>query len=191
MTDLESRATPLERAKFRSFEESTAEDWMIIANNAAETQRRVADHTLMLLRLLESDHGGFPVNRLEHSLQTAARAENGGESEEYVMCALLHDIGDTIAPRHHPIIAADMLKGIVSEGHHWMVEHHGIFQGYYFWHHLGGDRNTRDQYRNSPHYDLTDEFTYKYDQPAFDPDYVSPSLHYYEPMIRRLFDPKP
>jgi predicted HD phosphohydrolase len=179
-----------DKATFRTFKESTQEDWAIIARIAPETQRRVADHALWLLQALDSDHGGFPVSRLEHSLQTAARAENGGESEEYVMCALLHDIGDTLAPRHHPMIAADMLKGIVSEGHHWMVEHHGIFQGYYFWHHLGMDRNTRDKYRESPYYDLTDEFTAKYDQTAFDPDYVSPQLDYYEPMVRRLFEPK-
>lgn len=191
MTDLAPAITgEHERAAFRSFQESTAQDWAIIARNAPETQRRVADHALMLLRALDSDHGGFPVSRLQHSLQTAARAENGGESEEYVMCALLHDIGDTIAPSHHPVIAADMLRGIVSEGHRWMVEHHGIFQGYYFWHHLGLDRNTRDHYRDSPYYDLTDAFTYRYDQPAFDPDYVTPTLEYYEPMLRRLFEPR-
>ena len=191
MTDL---ATPIteapQRAAFKTFRESTQEDWALIRTHLPETQRRVADHALWLLRALDSDHGGFPVSRLQHSLQTAARAEKGGESEEYVMCALLHDIGDTLAPTNHPSIAADMLKGVVSDGHHWMVLHHGIFQGYYFWHHLGMDRNTRDQFRDSPYYDLTDEFTAKYDQTAFDPDYVSPSLEYYEPMVRRLFAPK-
>ncbi len=183
-------AESAKRATFTTFEASTAEDWAIISSNFPETQARVADHVLWLMQVLDNDHGGFPVSRLQHSLQTAARAENGGESEEYVMCALLHDIGDTLAPMNHPMIAADMLKGLVSEGHCWMVEHHGIFQGYYFWHHLGMDRNTRDKYRDSPYYDLTDEFTAKYDQTAFDPQYVSPSLEYYEPMIRRLFQQK-
>jgi predicted HD phosphohydrolase len=191
MTDL---ATPMTqastRAAFRTFEESTQDDWALITSHFPETQARVAGHALWLLQSLESDDGGFPVSRLQHSLQTAARAENGGENEEYVMCALLHDIGDTLAPMNHPSIAADMLKNVVSEGHQWMVLHHGIFQGYYFWHHLGMDRNTRDQFRDSPYYDLTDEFTAKYDQTAFDPDYVSPSLDYYEPMVRRLFAPK-
>lgn len=190
MTDLAEPNVSLQRASFTTFASSTAEDWAIIGSNFHETKARVADHVLWLMRSLESDHGGFPINRLEHSLQTAARAENGGESEEYVMCALLHDIGDTLAPTNHPMIASEMLKPVVSEAHHWMVEHHGIFQGYYFWHHMGGDRNTRDQYRDSPYYDLTDEFTAKYDQTAFDPDFVSPSLDYYEPMVRRLFQAK-
>ena len=188
MTDLANpiAAAPA-RAAFRTFEESTADDWSIITSHFPETQARVADHALWLMQSLEHDDGGFPVNRLQHSLQTAARAENGGENEEYVMCALLHDIGDTLAPMNHPAIAGDMLKGVVSEGHHWMVLHHGIFQGYYFWHHLGLDRDTRNGFRDSPYYDLTDEFTAKYDQTAFDPDFVSPSLDYYAPMVRRLF----
>jgi predicted HD phosphohydrolase len=176
-----------ERAAFRSFQESTAQDWAIIARNAPETQRRVAEHALMLLRALDSDHGGFPVSRLQHSLQTAARAENGGESEEYVMCALLHDIGDTIAPSHHPVIAADMLRGIVSEGHRWMVEHHGIFQGYNFFHHVGMDRNMRDRFRGHPHFDRTAEFIELYDNPAFDPAAETLPLPEFEPMVRRLF----
>ena len=107
-----------------------------------------ADNIVEQMRMLERDHGGFPVSRLEHSLQTASRAENDGRDEEYVLCALLHDIGDTLAPYNHPSIAAGIVKPFVSEANHWMVEHHGIFQGYYFWHHLGMDRNTRDQYRD-------------------------------------------
>ena len=92
------------------------------------------------MRDLKFDHGGFPVDRLEHSLQTATRAERDGRDDEYVLCALLHDIGDTLSPYNHPDIAAGILKPFVSEANHFMVEQHGVFQGYYFWHHIGMDR---------------------------------------------------
>ncbi len=138
------------------------------------------------MRALEFDHGGFPVNRLEHSLQTATRAERDGRDDEYVLCALLHDIGDTLSPYSHPDIAAGILKPFVSEANHFMVKNHGFFQGYYFWHYVGGDRNAREQFRDSEFFDHTEEFCAKYDQTAFDADYVSNPLEHYEPLIRDL-----
>ena len=177
------------RASFKSFAESTRDDWAIISVQLDETQRGVADRLLEQLRYLESDHGGFPVSRLEHSLQTTTRAERDGRDEEYLVCALLHDIGDTLAPYNHPQIGAAIVKPFVSDANHWMVAHHGIFQGYYFWHHIGMDRNTRDAYRDSPYYDYTAEFCAKYDQVAFDVDYRSAPLDYYEPLLRRFFAP--
>lgn len=176
-----------ERAGFRSFQESTREDWSLIMRHFGATQDMVADNALHLLRCLASDHGGFPVTRLEHSLQTATRAEADGRDEEYVMCALLHDIGDTLAPFNHPYIASTMVKPIVSEANHFMVAQHGIFQGYYFWHHIGLDRNAREAFRDSPYFEYTEEFCAKYDSPAFDPDYVSAPLEHFEPMVRRFF----
>lgn len=176
-----------ERAEFRSFQESTKDDWSLIMRHIGATQDMVADNALHLLRCLASDHGGFPVTRLEHSLQTATRAEADGRDEEYVMCALLHDIGDTLAPFNHPDIAAGILKPFVSPANHWMVQHHGIFQGYYFWHHIGLDQNAREAYRGSPHWEYTEEFCAKYDQVAFDPAYKSESLEYFEPLIRATF----
>ncbi|HET6917133.1 MAG TPA: HD domain-containing protein [Acidimicrobiales bacterium] len=172
------------RAKFKTFEESTAEDWALISPQLNVTQSFVPDRVLSLLRDLKADHGGFPVDRLEHSLQTATRAERDGRDEEYVLCALLHDIGDTLSPFNHPSIAADILRPFVSEANHWMVEKHGIFQGYYFWHHIGMDRNTREQYRDSPYFEYTEEFCAKYDQTAFDSDYRSEPLEHFESLVR-------
>src|SRR5215469_14542442 len=114
------------RAKFKSFEESTAEDWALITPQLNVTQSYVPERVIDLLRALKNDHGGFPVDRLEHSLQTATRAERDGRDEEYVLCALLHDIGDTLSPFNHPSIAADILKPFVSPANHFMVEKHGI-----------------------------------------------------------------
>lgn len=176
-----------DRARFRSFQESTKDDWSLIMSHIGDTQDMVADNALHLLRRLASDHGGFPVTRLEHSLQTATRAEADGRDEEYVLCALLHDIGDTLAPFNHPYIASTMVKPFVTEANHFMVAQHGIFQGYYFWHHIGMDRNARDAFKDSPYYHYTEEFCAKYDSPAFDPDYVSAPLEHFEPLVRRFF----
>ena len=179
-------ATPEGRATFRTFEESTAEDWAIIAPQLAITQGMVADRVIGLMNDLRQDHGGFPIDRLEHSLQTATRAERDGRDNEYLLCALLHDLGDTLSPYNHPAIAASILKPFVSEANHFMVLNHGEFQGYYFWHYLGMDKNARDQFADSPHFDYTEEFCAKYDQAAFDPDYSSNPLEHYEPLIREF-----
>ena len=183
MTDLKAGA-PAKRATFTNFEESTAEDWAIITAHIGDSQSMVADRVIALMRDLESDHGGFPVDRLEHSVQTATRAERDGRDDEYVLCALLHDIGDTLSPFNHASIAADILQPFVSEANHFMVLNHGVFQGYYFWHHIGLDRNARDRFADSPYYEHTAEFCAKYDQAAFDPDYRSNPLAHYEPLIR-------
>lgn len=177
-------ADTVTRARFKSFEESTAEDWAVIAPQLNVTQSFVPGRVVELMRALETDHGGFPVSRLEHSLQTATRAERDGRDEEYVLCALLHDIGDTLSPLNHPSIAADILKPFVSEANHWMVLHHGEFQGYYFWHHIGLDRNTRERYRGTPYFEPTEEFCARYDQTAFDAEYKSEPLEHFEPLIR-------
>lgn len=102
------------RRAFTSLEQSVAEDWGVVMQQMHVTQGLVADNLLALLRVLDSDHGGFPITRLEHSLQTATRAARDGRDDEYVLCALVHDIGDTLAPYHHPEIAASMLRGWVE-----------------------------------------------------------------------------
>ena len=176
-----------QRAKFTAMTEGTTEDWAIIAGEyipfAAQGGKRILDH----LKLLAGDSGGFPVDRLTHSLRTATRAHRDGRDEEYVVCALLHDIGDMLGAYNHPDIAASILQPFVSEQNHWMVAKHGIFQGYYFFHHLGMDRNMRDGLRDHPHFEYTAEFCEKYDQTAFDPNYESMPLEAFEPMVMKLF----
>jgi predicted HD phosphohydrolase len=101
--------------------------------------------------------------------------------------ALLHDIGDTLGSYNHPDIAAAMLKPFVSEKLHWMCANHGIFQGYYFFHYLGLDRDMREGLRGHPQFEATAHFCDAYDQAAFDKDYDSLPLEFFEPMVRRLF----
>jgi predicted HD phosphohydrolase len=172
------------RASFKNMAESTAEDWALIAPQLNLTQSHVPDRVLGLLQAMGGDYGGFPVTRLEHSLQTATRAQRDGRDEEYVLCALLHDIGDMLSPFNHPAVAAAVVQPFVSEANHWMVAHHGIFQGYYFWHHIGLDRETREEYRTSQYFEYTEEFCAKYDSPAFDIEYKSEPLEHFAPLVR-------
>lgn len=175
------------RAAFTSIEHSTETDWKIIVSQFVPYAQALPDRVTAHLRLLDGDYGGFPVDRLTHCLQTATLAHRDGRDDEYVVCALLHDIGDTLGSYNHPDIAAAILKPFVTEANHWMVAHHGIFQGYYFFHHLGMDRDMRDTFRGHPHYGRTEEFCARYDGPAFDASYDTFPLAFFEPLLRRVF----
>ena len=175
-------------ATFSSMEESTAEDWAIIATDFRPFAKALPKRILAHLQLLAGDFGGFPVDRLHHSLLTATLAMKDGRDDEYVVCSLLHDIGDTLGSFNHPDIAAAILKPFVSEENHWMVEKHGIFQGYYFFHHIGMDRNMREAFRGHPHFLRTAEFCEKYDGPAFDGKAECFPLEAFEPALHRVFE---
>ncbi|CAM3785504.1 HD domain-containing protein [Roseateles saccharophilus] len=174
------------RARFTRMDESSQEDWRRIVPEAMKMARHLPDRVLEHLRLLDGDFGGFPVDRLTHCLQTATLAHHDGRDEEYVCCALLHDIGDTLGSYNHADIAAAILKPFVSEENLWMVQQHAIFQGYNFFHHIGLDRNLREQFRGHPHFERTAEFVERYDNPAFDPQAKALPLAFFEPMLRRL-----
>ncbi|MBD9503349.1 MULTISPECIES: HD domain-containing protein [Pseudomonas] len=175
------------RANFTHMEDGSAEDWAIIAKDFGQYAALLPDRIMTHLRLLDGDFGGFPVDRLTHSLQTATLAHRDGRDEEYVVCALLHDIGDTLGSFNHADIAAAILKPFVSEANLWMIEKHAIFQGYYFFHHLGLDRHLREQFKDHPQFEQTIEFCARYDAAAFDPDGEVLPLEFFEPMLRRVF----
>ena len=175
------------RAQFHHMKDGTQQDWEIIGAEFFEFRGDVCTRIKAHLMLLEGDCGGFAVDRLTHSLQTATLAHNDGKDEEYVVCALLHDIGDTLGPANHADVAAVLLEPYVSEANHWMVKHHGIFQGYYFFDYLGLDKNMRDEYKDSPHWHACAEFCAKYDQNSFDPDYESYDLDFFIPMVEEVF----
>ncbi|HTZ09560.1 MAG TPA: phosphohydrolase [Acidimicrobiales bacterium] len=176
-----------DNATFTRMDESTAEDWALIMAKHDGLVDALPDRILQQLRLLDDASGGFAVDRLTHSLQTARRAEVDGRDDAYVVCALVHDIGDVLGPLNHAEIAAAIVRPWVSDAYHWMVAQHGVFQGYYFWHHIGGDRDARDRFAGHEYYDLTEEFVRKYDMPAFDVEYPTPPLEHYEPLVRGFF----
>jgi predicted HD phosphohydrolase len=173
-------------AKFHAMADGTAEDWAIISEHAKGFNKGLADRVLAHLKLLDGDFGGYPVDRLTHSLQSATLAQRDGMDEEYVVCALLHDIGDTLGSTNHADIGAAILKPFVSDQNHWMLENHGIFQGYYFFHHLGLDRDMREKYRGHPNFEYTARFCHRHDQNAFDPGYDTMPLDAFVPMVQRV-----
>ena len=181
-----SLAQPPETS-FTRMVDATPEDYAVISQHSVGFVQGLPDRVLRHLALLAHDTGGYAVDRLTHSLQTATRAHRDGRDEEYVVCALVHDIGDTLASLNHSELAAVILEPFVSEENHWIVKHHGIFQGYYFFHHLGLDRNMRDQFIGHPHYDLCAEFCADFDQPSFDTSYPTMTLEEFDPLLRDLF----
>lgn len=183
---MDHHGSSAERAQFHSMEEGTQEDWAIIARDYVGFAAGLPDRVLAHLKLLDGDFGGFPIDRLTHSLQTATRTHRDGRPESYVVMALLHDIGDTLGSYNHPEVAAAILQPFVSEEELWICRNHGAFQGYYYFHYLGIDRNVREKHRGNPYFDACAEFCAKYDQAAFDPDYDTLPLEFFEPMVRRV-----
>ncbi|HEX4532603.1 MAG TPA: HD domain-containing protein [Rhizomicrobium sp.] len=177
---------PADRAQFHAMADGTQDDWMKIAKAAGAFNRELPGRVLTHLKLLDGDCGGFAVDRLEHSLQSATLAHRDGMDEEYVVCALLHDIGDTLASTNHAELGATILKPFVSEANWWMLQNHGIFQGYYFFHYLGLDRDMRDQFRGHPNFEKTAMFCARHDQNAFDPNYDTMPLDAFVPMVNRV-----
>jgi len=150
-----------------------------------------ADRLIQFMSSLNTTLEGYQVSRLEHSLQTATRALNDKAEDEMIVAALLHDIGDELAPLNHSEYAAAVLKPYVSEKTHWIVEKHGEFQMYYYAHHLGGNRNQREKYKGHKYYQDTIDFCENWDQKSFDPNFKSLTLKSFEPLVKKVFSRKP
>jgi predicted HD phosphohydrolase len=177
---------PSDRAQFKAMSEGTQDDWAKIAAASVDFNRDLPNRVLAHLKMLKGDCGGFAVDRLEHSLQSATLAHRDGMDEEYVVCALMHDIGDILASASHAELGATIMRPYVSDANYWMMAQHGVFQGYYFFHYLGLDRNMRDQFRGHPHFERTAMFCARHDQNAFDPGYDTMPLAAFEPMVHRV-----
>ena len=169
----------------------TKADYLFLDQHEKNFASKTADRILKFMSTLTETLEGYQVSRLEHSLQSATRAYKSGESEEMVVAALLHDIGDELAPMNHSEYAAAILKPYVSERTYWIVEKHGEFQMFYYAHHLGGDKNKRDKYKGHKYYQATIDFCEKYDQNSFDPNYKSLPLDFFKPMVKKIFSRKP
>jgi len=181
----------MKKVSFTEMKHGTKEDYLLLEKHEKDFERRTADRILKFMANLNNTLEGYKVSRLEHSLQTASRAFKNKESEEMVVAALLHDIGDEFAPMNHSQYAATILKPYVSEKTHWIIEKHGLFQTYYSAEHLDGDKYARDKYKDHKYYQATVDFCENYDQSSFDPNYKSMSLKEFEPMVRKIFSRKP
>jgi predicted HD phosphohydrolase len=172
---------------FTRIQDTTADDWAIItARPNTKLFEELPDRLLGALRFLENVDC-FTVNCLEHSLQAGTRALRDGRRAEYVVAALLHDVGDLVGPRNHAAVAASILRPYVSERIAWIVEHHTVFQFNHYGHHVGIDPDMRDTYLGHPYYEDTAEFADLYDSESFDASYESLPLEEFEPMLRQVF----
>ena len=179
-------ANQIKSVSFTRMEDGTAEEHAFLTPLYEKCRNGVSDRLLELLKAMKRDKLGYQVDRYTHSLQSATRAESDGADEETVVCALLHDLGDVIAPDNHSEVIASILRPYISEKNHWVLKHHGLFQGYYYFHHIGGDRNARERYKDHPFYQDCVDFCEKWDQTSFDPDYPTLTLEYFEPMVRKV-----
>jgi predicted HD phosphohydrolase len=165
----------------------TAADLRLIDADADEDARALPRRLMNAVADLERFQGSLKVTRLEHSLQSATRASRAGKDKEYVAAALLHDIGDALAPHSHGDMVAAVLRRFVSERVCWIVQKHALFQSYYYAHLMGEDRNARDKYIDHPFYDDCVEFCEQFDQNCFDPDYDSLPLEFFRPIVEDIF----
>ncbi len=177
----------MEKVKFTKMKEGTKEDYLLLNKFEKKFIEGTSNRILKTMQELTSGLLGYQINRLEHSLQTATRALKEKASDEMIVAALLHDIGDELAPNNHAEFASAILKPYVSEKTAWIVEKHGIFQMYYYAHHLGFNKNERDKYKGHKYYPDTAEFCEKWDQASFDHNYKSLSLKDFEPYVRKIF----
>ena len=176
---------------FRRMEDGSREDYELLDQSEREYARQLPDHLLASLMKLDHSLEGYPVSRLGHSLQAATRAMRDGADDELLVAALIHDIGDELAPYNHTEIAAAILRPYVRPEVTWIVEKHGLFQNYYYVHHFGGNRNARDEFRDHPWYQACRDFCANWDQNSFDPDYPTEPLSTFEPVLRRVFSRPP
>jgi predicted HD phosphohydrolase len=177
----------METVGFTRMEDGTKEDYELLDRLEERYLSALPDRLLGALDALRSSFAGYQVSRYSHSLQSATRAQRDGRDEEYVVAALLHDIGDELAPYTHGEMMGAVLRPYVRPQLCWIVKHHGLFQSYYYAHHSGGDRNARDRYRDHQWFDACAEFCELYDQNCFDPGYESLPIEFFEPMVRRVF----
>jgi predicted HD phosphohydrolase len=177
--------------RFTEMKHGSKDDYLLLDRYEQEYINGTADRIIKFMSGLNSTLEGYKITRLEHSLQTATRALNNKASEEMIVAALLHDIGDELAPLNHSEYAASVLKPFVSEKTHWIIEKHGEFQMYYYAHHLGGNRNLRNKYKDHKYYEDALNFCEKWDQASFDPNFKSLKLQDFEVLIRNIFSRKP
>lgn len=178
----------MDKVAFRQMKDGTQEEYEFLHEHEVEYATGTADRLLKAMVELDESMSGYQVTRLGHSLQSATRAWRDGADIDWVVSALLHDIGDIYAPYNHDEYAATILRPFVREQCAWCVQTHGDFQMVYYGHHLPGyDKNKRDRHAGHPYFDDCAEFCERWDQASFDPDYDDLPLEFFAPMVREVF----
>jgi len=174
---------------FHSMDDMTPADFSILKMVHEQNLDQLPELLLGLLKSLGGDEA-YPVDRLTHCLQAATRALRDGRDEEYVVVALLHDVGEALGPLNHGEVIGAVLHPFISDANHWMLVNHPLFQTYFYGSHVGIDPNGRDVYKDHPHFDHTAECCAKYDEVSFDPDYPIEPLETFIPMVKRVLSRK-
>ena len=177
----------MEQVKFKAMKDGDREDYAFLAEHEIEYAAKTGQRLLSAMEDLDESLSGYQVTRLGHSLQSATRAWRDGADIDWVVSALLHDIGDIYAPYNHDEYAAAIIRPFVREQCAWVVEKHGDFQKIYYMHHYDGDPNARDQYRDHPYFEDCEQFCERWDQASFDPYYDNLPLSFFAPMVDQVF----
>ncbi len=177
----------MDHVKFTAMKDGDKEDYDFLTEHEVEYTKGTADRLLKALMSLDESLSGYKVTRLEHSLQAASRAERDGADIDWIVSALLHDIGDIFAPYNHDEYAAAILKPFVREQCTWVVEKHGDFQMVYFGEHVGADPMKREAYAGHMYFNDCVTFCERWDQSSFDPEYETLALEHFEPLVHRVF----
>ena len=174
---------------FTQMKHGTREDYQLLHQHEESFHGKTAQRLLAELKRQGQDSlNGYPISRLEHSLQSATRAWRDNANDDWIVAALLHDIGDGLAPQNHDRMAAEIIRPFVSEEVTWVIEHHGAFQMIYYAHHIDGwNPNDRDQYAGHSYYQSAVDFCERWDQNCFEPDYENQSLEFFAPFLERVF----
>ena len=181
----------MQQVSFRRMDEGTPADYALLNKLEDEFVAALPERILAALKGLEQSLVGYQISRLEHSLQSATRAERDGADIEMIVGALIHDLGDDLAPSNHSQLAAAIIRPYVRSEVTWIIEHHGVFQMYYCGDAMGLDKNAREIYRGHKWFDSCEKFCEQWDQMSFDPDFTSYPLAHFEPMIREIFSRSP
>ena len=189
---------PLFREEFGYVEKPCLEaldgaEWrMIEAQRAAFMAGRQAELVLDLFASARNDPSfGYALSMYAHGLQAATMALQAGAEEEFVVVALLHDIGFTIAGPSHGEFAAALLRPYVSEKHRWVLEMHQLFQTHHAHDHPHFDGHERDRFAGHPFFADAADFVARFDQNAIDPNFPTFPIEAFAPMVRRLFAKPP
>lgn len=181
----------MQTVSFVHMADGTKEDYELLDRLEEHYNETLPDRLLEALDGLKNSLSGYKVSRYEHSLQSATHAYNRGEDEEMIVAALLHDIGDVLAPYTHGEMVAAIFKPYMSEKTCWIIKYHGLFQRYYYAHHKGEDRHARDRFKDHEWYQDCIDFCEYYDQNCFDPNFETKPIEFFEPMVRRIFSREP
>lgn len=176
---------------FTRMQDGTADEYAFLEKHEAAYAKLLPQRIESQLQKLEGSLGGYQISRLEHSLQSATRAHRDNRPLDYIVAALVHDIGDELAPHSHSELAAAILRPFVCEQLYWIVKTHGVFQMFYYGEQTGINKHARELYRGHEWFEDAVEFCEKYDENCFDPDYNSESLAFFRPMIQEVFTREP